>query len=182
MAAAPEVVMKSELSRRSTPQLMSLYGRILDVLGGRDVVRTRNAPTGDYAEWLVAKATRGYLATRSEKSWDVCTKLNHHPKGSQVCGKGGEHLQVKARVVADENRQPALSPFRSWKFDSLVIVLFSDTYEVLKAAKVPRAVVEGAQGRYWSRHVNGDVVYAKKDLLSQGNPGYWTRELREAAN
>lgn len=149
------------------------------MLSSREVVRSRNAPTGDYAEWLVAKATRGFLAARSEKSWDVCTKSDHHPNGQ--CLKKGQHIQVKARVVSDKDAQPALSPFRSWTFDALVIVLFSATYEVLSAAKIPRTVVEGAPGTYWSKHVNGYVAYAKKDLILRGNPNYWTRRLQEAA-
>jgi len=175
--------MGSRLRTRSTPELMRLYGQILDVLGDREVVRTRNAPTGDYAEWLVAKATGGFLAGRSEKSWDVCTKskADQHRRGSKKCATNGVHLQVKARVVSDKESQPALSPFRSWMFDALVIVLFSDTYDVLRVAKIPCSVVKTARGRYWSRHVNGNVVYAKEDLLKAGNPSYWTRRLQEAA-
>ena len=35
------------------------------------MIRTENAPVGDYAEYLVARALGGQLAPNSEKSWDV---------------------------------------------------------------------------------------------------------------
>jgi hypothetical protein len=80
------------------------------------VIRTENAPVGDYTEYLVATALGGQLAPNSEKAWDVL-------------GDDGEKLQVKARVVSDpaEPGQLQLSPFRSFGFDSAVIVLLSAT-------------------------------------------------------
>ena len=35
------------------------------------MIRTENAPVGDYAEYLVWTALGGKLAPNSEKSWDV---------------------------------------------------------------------------------------------------------------
>lgn len=52
------------------------------------MLRTGNAPAGDYAELLVQRATSGKLAPNSQKSWDVLTD-------------DGERLQVKARFVTD---------------------------------------------------------------------------------
>ena len=68
--------------------LFSLYRAILAELKSRHLIRTENAPAGDYAEYLVWTALGGKLATNSEKSWDVLTLA-------------GEKLQVKARVVSD---------------------------------------------------------------------------------
>jgi hypothetical protein len=103
------------------------YRAILSELKHRGVVRTENAPVGDYAEYLVATALGGELAPNPQKSWDVP-------------GEGGEKLQVKARVVSDPAKpgQLQLSPFRSPCFDSAVIVLLSATdYAVSRASKVP---------------------------------------------
>lgn len=96
-----------DLSAFSESSLFSLYRAILRELKSRHVIRTDNAPVGDYAEYLVKTALGGQLAPNSEKAWDVL-------------GNDGEKLQVKARVVSDppEPGQLQLSPFRSFGFDS----------------------------------------------------------------
>jgi hypothetical protein len=117
-----------DLSTFSESDLFSLYRAILRELKSRGVIRSENAPVGDYAEYLVAIALDGELAPNSEKSWDML-------------GNDGEKLQVKARVVSDPTApgQLQLSPFRSFSFDSAVIVLLSATdYTVSRASKVPR--------------------------------------------
>lgn len=63
-----------DLSSFSDPGLSSLYRAMLSELKSRDVIRTENAPVGDYAEYLVAAATGGQLAANSEKSWDVLAR------------------------------------------------------------------------------------------------------------
>lgn len=68
-----------------TQELLRLYAQILTELLRRGVVRSRNAPAGDLAELLVARAYSGDLAPLSEKSWDV--------------DAGGRKLQVKSRVI-----------------------------------------------------------------------------------
>jgi len=76
------------LSALSESGLFALYRAILRELKSRGVIRTENAPMGDYAEYLVAAALGGQLAPNSEKAWDVL-------------GSDGEKLQVKARVVSN---------------------------------------------------------------------------------
>ena len=62
----------SDESTRTLRELLSGYARTLAELRRRGVVRSNNAPAGDYAEWLVWKALGGKLAENSsEKSWDV---------------------------------------------------------------------------------------------------------------
>ena len=60
-----------DLSAFSESGLFSLYRAILVELKSRGVIRTENAPAGDYAEYLVATALGGQLAPNSEKAWDV---------------------------------------------------------------------------------------------------------------
>ena len=60
-----------DLEHMSTRALLRLYSEILTELLQRGVVRSRNAPAGDLAEWLVARAYGGKLAPPSAKSWDV---------------------------------------------------------------------------------------------------------------
>jgi hypothetical protein len=152
--------------RRKRPRtLLAIYQELLDELIRRDVVRTRNAPAGDYAEWLVERATGGLRSTnRSESSWDVETRR-------------GRKLQVKARVVTDVNDrgQRHLSAFRGvWGFDALVVVLFDGDYRVWKASHIQKAVLR-THRTYWSQHVNGTVVYADDGLLRLGTS--WRRKL-----
>lgn len=128
----------------STSELLSSYRGVLAELRRREIVRTGNAPTGDYAETLVKVAFQGELAPNSEKSWDVLTPSR-------------EKLQVKSRLLDDPNKskQRQLSPIRSWGFDSLVIVLFDSAYKVWKATKVPADLVRGT-GTH-SDWVNGEL-------------------------
>jgi hypothetical protein len=162
----PEYV--PDLSTFSEPGLFSLYRAILRELKSRGVIRTENAPAGDYAEYLVATALGGRLAPNSEKSWDVVSS-------------DGEKLQVKARVVSDppEPGQLQLSPFRSFGFDAAVIVLLSAAdYAVWRASKVPRDVVESAAVH--REHVNGKVLLARPEVMGHPDATDLTATLRAA--
>ena len=142
-----------ELGERSTSELFALYRAILRELRDRGVVRTENAPAGDYAEFLVATALGGDLATNSEKSYDVLAD--------------GVRLQVKARVVSDPPRsgQLQLSTFRSFDFDEGVIVLLDDhDYGVRQAVRVPVEDLQAAAVH--DRHVNGYRVHARPALMT----------------
>ena len=157
-----------DLSTWSESGLFSLYRAILAELKSRDLIRTENAPAGDYAEYLVMTALGRKLATNSEKSWDVLAL-------------DGEKLQVKARVVSDPPQagQLQLSPFRSFGFDSAVIVLLSAAdYSVVRASKVPRHVVEASA--VYRRHVNGKVLFARPDIMQHPDATDLTTTLREA--
>jgi hypothetical protein len=157
-----------DLSALSEPGLFALYRAILRELKSRGVIRTENAPVGDYAEYLVATALGGKLAPNSEKAWDVL-------------GHDGEKLQVKARVVSDpaEPGQLQLSPFRSFGFDSAVLVLLSATdYTVSRASKVPRHVVEASA--VYRKHVNGKVLFARPDIMGHPDATDLTAALRAA--
>lgn len=159
-----------DLSTVSDSGLFSLYRAILSELKSRGVIRTENAPVGDYAEYLVAAALGGQLAPNSEKSWDVL-------------GNEGEKLQVKARVVSEpaEPGQLQLSPFRSFDFDSAVIVLLSAAdYAVARASKVPRHVVETSA--VYRQHVNGKVLFARAEIMGHPDATDLTAILRAAQN
>jgi hypothetical protein len=155
-----------DLSTFSEAGLFSLYRAILGELKSRGVVRTDNAPAGDYAEYLVATALGGQMAPNSEKLWDVL-------------GNDGEKLQVKARVVSDPAHpgQLQLSPFRSFSFDFAVIVLLSATdYAVSRASKVPRHVIESSA--IHRQHVNGKILFARPEIMNHPDAIDLTAALR----
>lgn len=157
----------TDLSGPTVRQLLKLHREILAELRRRDVVRSGNAPAGDYAEWLVARVTGGELEPQSNRSWDVTAQC-------------GDHLQVKARIVTNpkDKGQRQLSVFRSWQFDALVVVLFDDACRVWRGACFERRDMRKAK-RYRSAHVNGDVLYATDEMLDLGED--WTDDLRRAA-
>lgn len=145
-----------DLADLTTRQLLRLYADLLTELVRRQVVRSRNAPAGDLAEYPVHLAYGGELAPPSEKSWDVRTP-------------DGRLLQVKARLIADgDRRSHNYSPFRSWGFDAcLFLLLDAHTYDVVQAVEVPVAVVqELARETAW---VRGSRVSTRAPLV--GLPG-----------
>ena len=93
----------------------------------------------------------------------------------------GEKLQVKARVVSDpaEPGQLQLSPFRSFSFDSAVIVLLSAAdYAVSRASRVPRYVVESSA--VYRQHVNGKVLSARPEIMGHPDASDLTAALQAA--
>lgn len=157
----------SNFAQLSTGDLLARTRSDLVELRRRGVLRTGNAPAGDYAEWLVCRATNGQLGPNSQRSWDVLTVE-------------GERIQVKARMVTDPavvgKRQ--LSVIRSWDFDSVVVVLFDDFFAVRKAARLPTELCEHA-ARFIPL-LNGHRLMATDSLLARGED--WTDRLRQHAN
>ena len=152
-----------ELQDLRIGELLALSRAILAELKRRGVIRTGNAPAGDYAELLVQRATGGTLAPNSQASWDVAT-----PEG--------ERLQVKARVVTDPGApgERQLSVFRTWDFDACIVVLFDDEFEVWRATRLPAATLQ--QRSRFIEHVRGYRVIARDELLDEGED--WTQRLR----
>ncbi len=154
------------LGELTVGELLSLSRAILAELRRRNVIRTGNAPAGDYAELLVQRAVNGELAPNSQRSWDVLTP-------------DGERLQVKARVVTDPGArgERQLSVFRSWDFDAALVVLFDDEFRVWRATRLPVETFRGAAR--FVEHVSGYRVSATDELLDRGED--WTERLRAVA-
>jgi hypothetical protein len=126
MAARTEI----DVSSLTVRQLLRLSAQIVTELNRRGVVRSRNPPAGDLAEYLVARAYQGELAAPSVKSWDVQA--------------GDRKLQVKCRLVdQDDRRSQSFSPFRSWEFNACVFMaLDCYTYDVVRAVEIPVETVK----------------------------------------
>jgi hypothetical protein len=132
-----------DLTGLSVSELLELSRATLRELLRRGMIRSDNAPVGDYAEYLVRLWCRGDQAPPSEKSWDI-----RHPDGRR--------LQVKARFVSapPKRGQNELSVIRSFDFDALIAVLFSDRdFSVLRVVELPVAIVRELAVR--AEHVNG---------------------------
>ena len=158
-----------ELSTLSSRDLLRTYARILTELVEREVTRSRNAPVGDVAEFLVRIAYGGALAPPSEKSWDV------------LAGDGRK-IQVKSRLVAPGSKgTQQYSPFRSWDFDAGVFITFDAfTYDVTQALEVPCEGIQSLASPV--PHVGSTAarVHTKAPLLGLPNAIDVTSRLQAA--
>lgn len=154
---------------QTTAELLAGYTCTLVELCRRGVVRSNNAPAGDYAEWLTARGLGGTLAGKSAMSYDVTLATGHR-------------VQVKARIVSEPPTRGQLqtSPFRSWEFEVAAFVLLRDTdYEVLRASLIPVQIVRDQARR--SAHVQGDIIQMNSKLLDHPRAEDITERLRAAA-
>ena len=157
----------SDLAAHSITDLLRLSRSVLAELRRRGVVRSANAPAGDYGEYLVARAYGGAMAGQSTKSWDVRAP-------------DGRTIQVKTRVVPTTATKAGLSPFRSYDFDAFVLVLLSSAdLSVLKAVEMPMAVLH--DHKKTSPYVNGDIVSTAIANLADPRIIDITDRLRAAA-
>lgn len=156
MTSSSDLIDLTALTDVPPRELLAGYEILLRELRRREVVRTNDAPSGQYAEWLAQRAFGGVLAPNSVKSYDLITTA-------------GQRLQVKARVVRDpskKSRERQLSPFRSFDFDEALIILFDVTYRVTRATILDARVVLDHSRE--SRHVNGHVLIARDSVLDLG--------------
>jgi hypothetical protein len=133
----------------------------------REVIRTTNAPTGDYAEFLVARLL-GVKLARIPKRVGTCELRSQNAAGEI---QGGSHPRAAGE------RQ--LSPFRSFEFDEVAIALFDDDYRVWRAVRLPAKVAE--ERSTYRSHVNGHILFAKDQLLDDPLANDITSELQADA-
>jgi hypothetical protein len=143
------------LKDASVSSLMRLHHGVIDELRTREVVRTGNAPLGDYAEYLFSKALCWTLEPNSSS-------------GHDAIAPDGTRYQIKARRVDGPNRgMRQLSIFRALpdaKFDWLAVALFDRNCDVLRAALVPHSVV--LERASYVSHVNGWRLFADDRLFA----------------
>ncbi|HRW40335.1 MAG TPA: hypothetical protein P5193_02195 [Microthrixaceae bacterium] len=160
-----------DVEAMSVAELLGGYARILAELRRRGVVRTNNAPVGDYAELLVAAAVGGDLAASvSEKSYDLIA-----PEWGKV--------QVKARAVRVpvSGSHSQTSPFRSWDFDYAALVMVHiDDYAIHRAVLAPAKLVRAHAT--WRASLNGHVAHMRGPLLDDPSVTDITTKVAHAAS
>lgn len=129
----------------STAELLGRYAEILAELRSHGVVRTGNAPLGDYAEHVALRVYGGELAPNSAKSFDI---LSAH----------GRRIQVKARTLSPTTSPSAVfSAFRSFDFDVASFAVFDAvTYRLMWAREMSPEQVESRSR--WSEHIRGRLL------------------------
>ena len=130
------------LSELEPVELLRQYTAIIDELKSRGIVRTNNAPLGDFTEWLISKKMELQLMPNSKASYDAISDA-------------GVKFQIKARRITPENNSRQLSAIRKYQeadFDYLIAVIFNVNFSIIEAYLIPYEVV-GKYGRY-QEHTN----------------------------
>jgi len=126
----------------------------LDELKERKVVRTRNNPVADYAEWLVTQRL-GLSLERNSK------------RGHDATDQSGKRYQVKSRRLDKTNGSKQLSVIRNLdasEFDYLVGVLFNRDFTVKEAHKIPHGIIR--EHARFSEHQNGHILLLQGEVLT----------------
>lgn len=124
-------------------QLLADWAAVMRELRRRDVIRTNNNPVGDIAEAIVHAHYGGVRAGFSQAGWDVMTAA-------------GERIQVKAMRTTPTSKRRNLSPIRDRDYDSVVIVVFDEDFQVTEGLKLTRDVVEELFAH--RPYVNGRII------------------------
>jgi hypothetical protein len=120
-----------DVSELSAKDLLVLHAHVTEALRMRGITRSSNNPTGDLAEYLFCKAFQWTRAGNSNANIDATA-----PNGTRY--------QIKGRRTTRHNKSRQLGSIRDFEgkhFDILAGVLFTESYEVLRAALIPYSVV-----------------------------------------
>lgn len=153
-----------DLDDLSVSALLALQVHISDQLIKRGIVRSANAPTGDYAETLFCRAFGWELAPKSAKGYDA------------IDGVANLRIQIKARRLSKPTTSRQLSALRDLNdqpFELLAGVLFGHDYGIHRAALIPYGTVL-TKSRYvehtnsWRFYLN-DNVWSLPDVVDITN-------------
>jgi hypothetical protein len=144
----------TDFSELTITELLAAHSAVLDELRKREVIRSKNNPTGDYTEWLVSRKLGLTLETNSAKGFDA--------KDSQ-----GLRYQIKGRRVTPENKSTQLGVIRNLDgkdFDFLVAVVFDENWQVQTAAKIPHQTVPLLAT--FRTHQNGHIMHLRPAVFN----------------
>ena len=143
-----------QLSEQSPIDLLRHYSAIIDELKSRGIVRTNNAPLGDFTEWLISKMMDLQLAPNSRSGYDAISEA-------------GVRFQIKGRRITPDSKSRQLSAIRNYDnkdFDCLIAVFFDRNYDIVEAYLVPHGVV-GKYGRFQG-HTNALILTMSGAILN----------------
>jgi hypothetical protein len=127
--------------------LFGLWAEAMTEMRRRDLIRSSNNPTGDYAEVLVARVLGVEPVGGPERGYDVIS-----PPGVRI--------QVKSRRAAADGRvRGRFTPIRdidAHRFDELVAIVFNHDFTVREAWRMPWAAV--SEHAVFVPHVRGSVL------------------------
>jgi hypothetical protein len=133
--------------------LLRGFAAIINELRSRGIMRTKNNPVADYAEWLVSRK----LDLRLEDN----SRLGH-----DAIAPDGTRYEIKGRRVKPDDKSVQLSAIRNLDehcFDYLIGVIFEVDFSIRYAAKVPHEVV--VERATYRRHTNAHVLHLSDRIL-----------------
>jgi hypothetical protein len=150
-------MIQPDLTNMTVAELLSAHSAVLDELKRREILRSKNNPTGDYAEWLVAEKLGLTLATKSAKGFDATDS-------------DGLRYQIKGRRITDDNKSTQLGVIRNLEckdFNFLIAVIFNKSWDVHRAAKIPQEAVSDLAA--FRKHVNGYIMHLPPTIFKNQN-------------
>jgi hypothetical protein len=158
-----------ELAKLSPKELLMLHASIGEELRAREITRSLNNPTGDIAEYLFCKAFGWTRAENSNRNIDAT-------------GEDGARYQIKRRRITVHNASRQLGAIRDFEgrhFEFLAGVLFTASYDVLRAAIIPYDVV-ASKSTFVSR-TNSHKFFLREDVWKADHVRDVTEELQAVA-
>lgn len=152
----------------TVPQLLKMHADTIAELRRREIVRSANGPSGDYAELLFARAFGWKLQNKSASGYDATDASN-------------TRYQIKCRRITAQNPSRQLSFMRKLDtkpFDVLAALLLKDDYTVARAALIPVDVV--LESAKYVAHVNAWRFILRDSVWSLSGVRDATAELKTA--
>jgi hypothetical protein len=135
-------------------ELLRLNAGLLAELRRRDVVRSSNNPSGDYAEWLFSRAFGWTLESNSSS-------------GHDAVDQNGTRYQIKCRRISAQNPSRQMSALRNLlnrPFDVLAALLLDENFAVSHAALIPIDIV--VEKSTFTQHVNAHRFILRDSVWS----------------
>jgi len=149
-----EKMTKLDWESFTVAELLRCFAEILDELKERKIVRTRNNPVADYAEWSVSRKLGLSLERNSKRGYDATDQE-------------GISYQIKSRRLDQINKSKRLGVIRNLDaadFDYLVGILFNRDFTIKEAYKIPHSVIK--KHATFSEHQHGHILNLQGDVLS----------------
>lgn len=155
----------NQLNTKSVSELIAIYSTILKELKRREVIRTNNL-VGDLGE---------YLAIEFYNIQPLLPNLQAAPAGTKnidAISREGKRYSIKSTttsltgVVYDLN-EPGSTESESQKFEFMIVVQFSKTFELLRVIELEWELF--LQFKRWHKTMRGWNINITKDLLNQSN-------------
>jgi hypothetical protein len=143
-----------KLKTLSVSELLKLHTGVLDELRLREIIRSSNGPSGDYAEALFSRSFGWKLESNSSAGYDAVDER-------------GTRFQIKCRRVTARNSSRQLSALRNLlndPFDVLAAVLLDEGFTVSRAALIPISVV--IENSSFTKHVNAHRFILRESVWS----------------
>ena len=135
-------------------ELLQLYGRLMEELRQRELIRSSNNPVSDYAEKVVSEKLGLSLRGKSSKGYDAIDE------------KSGTKYQIKARRLTRHNKSRQLGVIRNLDqklFDFLIAVIFDESFEPIEIWRIPRETIP--KYARFSPHQNGHILVLTGEVL-----------------